>query len=276
MEADFLYPIRVFSIPKRGLSEVENEDAVAFDFNSTMGWLAIADGATEASYSREWARLLVESFRKHFLHQVGRVEECSASIEKIRRVLIDTQKLWHEEVPWDRLASRGWLFEEKARQGAFATFLGVKLQGEQWAAIGIGDCNLFILTRTDEMRLSFPASSATAFGTAPLLVPSIPGSAMEKALSTLSCTSGCWQEGEHLIACTDAVAAYLLTHSDEKSVWTSLLAAATPEEFRAWVEAAREVGMRNDDSTAAIVRLTELTENIKESSLGEGISDGLA
>lgn len=273
-----VYAIQAFSVPKYGHTEAENEDAVAFD--TVSGWFTVADGATEASYSREWAQLLAKAFAPstfgtdRFVDRLlDRLPSTLVPVslldrlvdrlfvlpgKRYRLILQDVQKRWHDGVPWDRLASRGWLFVEKARQGAFATFLIVKITGSRWSAIGVGDCNLFIVSDTGKVRLSIPAQNAAAFGTSPSLLPSIPGPAVERALKASWRKTGKWNRGERFVICTDAVAAYLLRADQEgEGVWDTLLTARTSEEFTAWVERARESGMRNDDSTVAIVALMD-------------------
>ncbi|HXG08313.1 MAG TPA: hypothetical protein VNK04_00840, partial [Gemmataceae bacterium] len=54
-----------FWVPKQGHHEEEYEDAVwppePRDYPAADVHLAIADGATESSYARDWARLLVQA-----------------------------------------------------------------------------------------------------------------------------------------------------------------------------------------------------------------------
>src|SRR3954454_19694202 len=51
---------KVFTVPKAGNDEAENEDAAAFRIDDGRLIAAIADGATDAIFSREWARALVQ------------------------------------------------------------------------------------------------------------------------------------------------------------------------------------------------------------------------
>ena len=51
---------QTLSLPKRGHSADEFEDAFAFD--PAAGRYAVADGASESSFAGLWARLLVEGF----------------------------------------------------------------------------------------------------------------------------------------------------------------------------------------------------------------------
>lgn len=81
---------------------------------------------------------------------------------------------------------------------------------------------------------------------------------MEEALKALWWKTGEWEKGCQIVICTDAVAAYLLRCEEtELPQWNELIIVQTLQEFAAWVEKARDTGMRNDDSTVAIVRVAE-------------------
>ena len=262
------WSVRGFSVPKAGMREDENEDAVRWEI--IHGWMAVADGATEASYSRDWARLIASAFGLCRL-----TREFPPSPGQVAWVLSRLQDRWHRMVPWRKLEELGWNRIEKARQGAFATFLGVRFDGTQWSAMGVGDCNLFVLSASGSLRLSTPAHSASEFGTSPLLVPSVPGPVVGKALASVWTARGTAEAGDWIVAATDAVAAYLLVSvaaaGAEKpagkrrrhrqgprpsSAICALLGVRTLEQFADWVGQARTAGMRNDDSTVAMARLT--------------------
>ena len=91
-----------------------------------------------------------------------------------------------------------------------ATFLAVRIEDQRWTAMGIGDCNLFVVSPDSKVRLSVPAQTASEFGTSPSLVPSMPGPMVKRALQSLWRKTGKWKNQERMIVCTDAAAAYLL------------------------------------------------------------------
>jgi len=277
------WEIRAFSVPKNGSSEGENEDAVAC--NPLHQWMAIADGATEASYSRQWARVLADGFAVSRL-----MGEFPPPHDQLTRVLGMLQSRWHALVPWERLEQRGWLFLHKAELGAFATFMGVKFSGPSWQALGVGDCNLFAVTADGCVRFSGPAQSPEEFGNTPALIPSVPGPGVTKVLESVWTHSSTALRGESIVCSTDAVAAYLLASLTRKTAQgprhrhrrrqrqlpnsaalAALLQVRTLEEFSTWVDGARVSGMRNDDSTVTIARLC----NLKTRADTEG-GDGLA
>src|ERR1041384_2219986 len=98
----------VFTLPKRGNSDSENEDAYAS--STEHGRFAIADGATESSFAALWARMLVDEFVK------------PQTAPDWAAWLPGLQTHWAAAVDHQPLP---WFAETKAQQGAFATFLGV-------------------------------------------------------------------------------------------------------------------------------------------------------
>ncbi len=114
---------RAFWAAKAGNANGDYEDAFALGHDC----LAIADGATESSFARAWAQALTESF----------VADPAATqppgIRRLQNWLRPLQSAWHAGVAWDRLP---WFAEDKARSGAFATFLGFQMLGREGAANG--------------------------------------------------------------------------------------------------------------------------------------------
>lgn len=52
--------VQVFWLPKGGHSEEDYEDSFAFSIQKRR--FAIADGATETSFAKQWAQSLVQAF----------------------------------------------------------------------------------------------------------------------------------------------------------------------------------------------------------------------
>ena len=119
---------RAFSAAKAGNAAGDYEDAFAIGDDC----LAIADGATESSFARAWAQGLTE----------GYVAQPDATrpplLSRIRQWVQPLQTAWHRGVAWDRLP---WFAEDKARSGAFATFLAFQMlnNGKKGAAGGEED-----------------------------------------------------------------------------------------------------------------------------------------
>lgn len=112
---------RAFWAAKAGNANADYEDAFAVG----QDCLAIADGATESSFARAWAQALTEGF----------VADPAATqppgIRRLQEWLRPLQSAWRAGVAWDRLP---WFAEDKARSGAFATFLGFQMLGREGTA----------------------------------------------------------------------------------------------------------------------------------------------
>ena len=152
--------LRAFWLPKEGNTESEYEDA----FFPNKGEypigkrprFAIADGATEASFSRLWARMLVRGFVRRSLG----LQLSPAELEPFR-------ERWKGKVHAKALP---WYAEEKAACGAFAALLGLEFSHEtsgnghtrNWQATAAGDCCL-VQIRQNEIITTFPYGDSVAF-----------------------------------------------------------------------------------------------------------------
>ena len=247
-------PPRAFSFAKAGNQPSENEDAYRVSVPEPRGasaWtarLAIADGATEAAFSREWARLLVDSFVDGAPLNVDRL-----SAETLARWLEPCREQWNRDVlrrdiPWHGRA--------KVKQGAMATFCGINIRPAEdggalaWQALAVGDCCLFIV-REGRLHTAFPVDDPAQFGNTPSLLCSNPANSAETGQMQLQ-TGECRRD-DLVVLATDAVACWALTqewrHDDP---WSTLreLCQKPPQRREGWVAARRADGaMRNDDAT---------------------------
>jgi hypothetical protein len=241
------FDARGFRLPKRGNADDECEDALAFDERRAV--FAVADGATESSFSALWSDILTKSF---IAAPPGR-RRCRG----LNAWLAPLLQRWREQIPWERLA---WFAEEKAREGAFSTFLGLAFgrtpKGEwRWRAMAIGDCCLFQV-RGAELVQAYPVERAAEFGNTPRLLPSLPEKAA-RALEHVLRRSGPCQANDTFFLATDALAQWCLQSVEAGCPpWPLLQCIADPEEFRRRVDelrASRE--MRNDDVSLLVVEL---------------------
>ena len=120
---------RTFWLARSGHSSAEYEDAHAAD--EAAGRFAVADGATEGCFTGLWAKLLVEGFVSNSAQETDTWPD---SLPKL-------QSQWDADV---RTQNLPWYGEQGARQGAFATFLGLVFAGRsgnsyRWQAIAVGD-----------------------------------------------------------------------------------------------------------------------------------------
>jgi hypothetical protein len=247
--------VESLSAPKGGSSAAEYEDSFQVAF---WGWhprkggalrcrcrCAVADGATESSYSAFWADLLVgAAMRGDLAHKA-----IPASLPAL-------QQEWRKHVEGRPLA---WFAEEKVRDGAFAAVLGLDLKAYSgrdrgtWDAVAVGDCCLVQL-RGDEVLASFPFASAEEFTSRPVLLGSQTDPSEAEAI--IRRRSGECEPGDVFLLMTDAIAAWFLSRAcgDGRPPLGRLRdlvdAPDAQAQFTAFVEAERSAGgLRNDDTT---------------------------
>jgi hypothetical protein len=246
----------VFWLPKAGNTSAEYEDAFwpREDRLDAAGpvRLAVADGATETSFSGLWARLLVSAYGRGRLA----VEKSEQELRRLRRAW--KRAVGHKPLPW--------YAEEKLRAGAFSSLLGVTLlppasptaAGADWRATAIGDSCLLQVREGDLIR-SFPFSQADEFNSRPRLVSSLDGDDADFEANTVS---GSWQAGDVFYLMTDALACWCLRAVESNEpVFDRLNALETQSKFETLVaelrstnDADRKPFLKNDDVT--LVRCT--------------------
>ena len=245
-------PCRVFWMPKAGNSPAEYEDAFwprqGRFFESGPIRLAVADGATETSFSGLWARLLVASYGH------GRLTD-EAAVDELRRI----RRVWRRAVGQRPLP---WYAEEKLRSGAFSSLAGLTISapGEDsedtgdWQATALG-YSCVVQVRRSDFVCSFPFSHSDEFNSRPRLVSSLDqDDAVDLAANTIS---GRWQAGDVFYLMTDALACWCLRGVEVKEpVFERLDALRTQAEFETFVTELRSTidvegkpPLKNDDVT---------------------------
>jgi len=240
---------RAFWMPKAGNSEVEYEDAFwphkPLDVQGTCFRFAVADGATETSFSRIWAQQLVRAFCK------GRLDQTTLSTH-----LPELQRRWRTVVLRRPLP---WYAEEKVRSGAFAAILGLVLRGKpdgapccMWQAVALGDSCL-VQIRSEEVLTRFPLDCSESFTNRPHLLSSNPVHS-ERVFEYLRRTEGTWMSGDAFYLMTDALACWFMREIEEgRRPWHVVRDLDTKDQvksFREWISDLRnDRAMRNDDVT---------------------------
>ena len=242
--------IEAVSLQKAGNQPSENEDAFAPEGTSASAGspllAAVADGATESLFSGHWARLLAGAFAR------GEVPDAAGLLA----VLPELQRQWHAHVGGKSLP---WYAEEKLREGAFATLLGVRLLEQPtvdgpgtWEALAVGDSCLFQLRRDGLLR-SFPLEQSAAFGSTPFLL-STHAHQNGRVGAQVRMASGDLRDGDTLFLMTDALACWFLAeHERGQAPWTALPGSLSGEgrvAFEALIDGLRaRKAIRNDDVT---------------------------
>ena len=251
-------PPSKFWLPKAGNRPDEYEDAFRVVYPQRIGApprgaarLAVADGASESAFAREWANALVDAFASEPPQLRGLTGDA------LKAWLAPAQELWHGEVPWDRIP---WHGEAKARAGAFATLVGLTLSaapggygGLVWQAVAVGDSCLFIV-RGGELAVAFPLRDASEFDNEPALLCSNPDN--DGAHDAPRSDGGRCEPGDVLILASDALAAWFLARdADGERPWDTI-AALDDSTWEGWVDEQRGAGlMRNDDVTLVVVEV---------------------
>ena len=242
----------VLSLPKAGTSPREYEDAWACPLPGAQPSpplrCAMADGASESSYARLWAHVLVRAFaRGEWDPRQGE----RSQLDRLRR-------------RWLRIVSRRplpWHAAEKVRLGAYATFIGLELLESHgalvpWRAAALGDSCLFQL-RGDEIVRAFPVGSRRDFPARPFALCSRPGE--EPIVLEIR---GQAQAGDSFLMMTDALGRWFLAQREAGGrPWRTLIRLSNlgAPAFARWVRARRAAGsMGNDDVTFAWLALREV------------------
>jgi hypothetical protein len=234
--------VLVRSTQKDGNDPDENEDRGDFRSSDRQLRIAIADGATEASFSDRWAdalvRVAVEGAVRDPFGEVG----LRSALERFQGGLPPSETL-----PWYAL--------EKLAQGSHAALGAVRLRathrGYAWQGAFVGDCELFVLKRGKRLRMirAVPATSAAHFGFHPALVPTDPS---KWPLLPVVHAGGRVRPPFELWLVTDALAHACLTALEAGMMpWQEWADASSSEEmFEALVARKRsQRAIRNDDVT---------------------------
>jgi hypothetical protein len=246
---------RTWWAPKAGHAPDEYEDAFwpeeDLDGDLDSCRFAVADGASEASFSGLWARLLVSAYGR------GRLRPGA-----LARALPALQQEWLAGATSRTLS---WYAEEKLRTGSFAALAGLTLRraaagpGGTWEAMAVGDSCVFQV-RQDRLALAFPVSRAADFGTTPHLL-STQARHIERAVDDLQRVRGRWLPGDSFFLLTDALACWFLGEHERGGAPRSALPDREGPDVAAragaWVAALRAAGaLRNDDLTLLRVDLS--------------------
>lgn len=211
---------------------------------------AVADGATETSFSDVWAKILVRAYSNGKL-----------APELISEQLPPLRCRWAYIV---RRRPLPWYAEEKLAAGAFAAIVGLTVvdtieSGRVWTAMAVGDSCLFHV-RGCQILSSFPLSKSDEFNSRPTLLSSNARTS-ENVTAIVQSIEGTWQSGDQFYLITDAFACWFLRRAElaEDQAISSIRSLTTHDCFVAFVEDQRKRGndidgsLKNDDVTLAIV-----------------------
>jgi hypothetical protein len=239
---------QAFWLPKSGSTDSEYEDAYfPRRIKRRKGprlRFAIADGATETSFSGVWARLLVSAFVRG---SVG----FDFAPDEIRPLQTKWETLVHgKPLPW--------YAEEKLASGAYSSLLGVEFWQEKtdeevkrfWRAAASGDSCL-VQMRSDQMIAAFPLQDSASFTSRPDLLSSLPTT--NGASASVAQTDGQWGIDDTFFLMTDALACWFLKQCETgEHPWRTLRDLDTQghTSFSALIGSMRrDCAIKNDDVT---------------------------
>jgi hypothetical protein len=232
---------KTYWLPKDGNNIDDYEDAASPESvtDATMQRFdcAIADGATESSFSGLWARILVEGLRQE------------SDIRKLRKRFLACVEN----------KSLEWYAEEKLLEGAFAAvaILSITEEGEaqgSWSVQAIGDCCVMHI-REEGLVTSFPIDDPEAFNNSPVLLTSSMHAPRQE--DSFKKTAQKWCAGDKFWLMTDALACWTLKrHRDYGDSLPMLETIKSIDSLRELVKAQRAIldddgrpYLKNDDVT---------------------------
>lgn len=254
--------MRAFRLQKAGNAIDEYEDAfwprAQTDAEVRSIRLAVADGATETSFSGLWAEILVEAFFQGHLR-----------FDVVSDEMLPLQERWRQQLGSKPMP---WYAEEKLRSGAYAAFVGVEIHegndasGGRCISYAVGD-SCIMQIRGEELIQSFPIDRSEQFDSRPFLISSNP-EGNGKLTSAVKRMEGTWKFGDTFLLMTDALACHFLklweTSDDRRELLSIFNDLQDDEGFVARVNAEREHAiasaaspLRNDDVTLIRCRLID-------------------
>jgi hypothetical protein len=146
-----------------------------------------------------------------------------------------------------------WYVEARLRQGAFATFLGLVVEGSAWYAVAVGDSCLFQV-REGRVLVAFPLTRADDFGVTPWLIGSrtSPNGVPAREAAHIE---GDWRAGDRLYLMTDALARWFLRECEAgRQPWVALdwLLPGPAGHFARWIDELRGSARLDDDDVTLV------------------------
>jgi hypothetical protein len=231
--------IQSFSVQKAGNAISECEDIWQKLEHNHMMVIALADGATESSFAREWAKELVNAFVVNPFVDRGKANWLSPMQTNWQRWLI------HQNLSW--------FAKRKAGEGTFATFLSLEIGSDlNWKALAVGDSCLFVV-RDRLLQISFPLQNSHEFNNRPRLI----GTHVKTANIHFSQVDGDAQIGDRFYLTTDAIACWIFKQLESnQDPWLKLDQISSPELFAKWVSELRDRHeIANDDTTLLCLKI---------------------
>lgn len=193
---------------------------------------AVADGATETSFSGLWAQILADAYVSGHLPPAKPETLRPLATQWHQAIAAHTE---HRPLPWYAL--------EKLERGAFSSLIGLTVRAEgTWKALCVGDSCLFHVRPHQAIR-AFPYHQPEQFNNHPALISTLVESKFDARVAR-----GKWGERDYFLLMTDALAHFFLSQRDLRG---HLAADALDQAgFEGLVGSARDRHLcKNDDVT---------------------------
>lgn len=242
---------RAYLVPQLfGQQSIDDFGISDFVLKSDQLSLAIADGATDSIFSKEWADLLVKQFN----------DSPSTDLDTLRKNVSRASRIWKRIA---RKRPMPWYVEEKVRKGAFCTFLGLRIAATrsvlgELSSIALGDCCLFQI-RNRDLIACFPFTRPEDFGNTPSLL-STDFRYNDRIWPAVTTYHGFWRMGDTFLLMTDALAQWFMKGLFEgQEPWHALPSFSEHEsnrQFTQWISDLRQSKLiRNDDVTLLVLKV---------------------
>jgi len=234
---------RIYTTPKAGLEDFQNEDAVAVDpAGADALWVRVADGASTGVFSREWSRHLCHNFEVSWIQSVQNFEN---GLENIR-------ESFQPEITRPS-ALRKFLME-----GSYATLLTALVQKTdatadtalQLTLFAVGDVSLFVFSQAGETMFTFPYKHTKDFNNVPNLIRS-KAALQAKTPYKIAQTEIRTAPEDLIVIATDALSEYLfktMSAGKHPMKLLKMLQCKDDMAFKEVIDIFRNAdGMKNDD-----------------------------
>lgn len=254
------------------IKEKDSDCQDAYSLSTDRSRVAISDGATQSFYSGLWSQILCNlycSWPKLISHSRWNDWNDAARSQWIEEVNKKLEELKGAGKPsWIEC-----LNGIKLKKDAFATFIGISLEGPYLHGICIGDsCAMLVrITKKDPDKEECRES--------PSVIRILPGLWQHSFDSRTSGLSSYNSDLHHLpeffgipvpvdknnyriLLMTDALAQYVIDMEKRGlSIVSHLLSLSTQEEFSRYVDRCRDTGLANDDTTLVVIAITDTADS---------------
>ena len=230
-----------FSLQKRREEAKTNQDATAISTDERI--FAIADGVSQAPFSKIWSNMVVKKFiEKPFASDLNE--------QKLKDWLEGIRKEWGSEI--DQRKSPKMILDRAKEVGGSTTFLGMRIQKkkkkyEKLQLFGIGDTNMFLI-RNNRIKEKFPIMSVESFTDQTIGLCSI-DNASQKFLELKEFNA---KRGDIVILATDALAKWIFESANlGQSPWNKIL--KNKNDIQNFIGKLRDTKKIDDDDTTCII-----------------------